>query len=153
MPAPVNYTTQIAATKTVGEMQAMLAEHGAQRIAVDYEGGCPSALTFALQTEHGMRLFTLPANIDRMHWLLLEKEKKKQLKSGTKATRSSREQAERVAWRIMKDWLAAQLALIESTMVSIDQVMLPYLRVDDHRTLWDAYRDSELKALNVAGAS
>lgn len=145
MPAPVNYTTSISAPKTVGEMQEMLARHGAQRIAVDYENGCPSALSFALETPHGVQLFTLPVNIDAMHRLLALKDQRGELKSGVKATRSSREQAERVAWRIMKDWLGAQLALIESSMVDLTQVMLPYLRVDENRTLWQAYQDQPLE--------
>jgi hypothetical protein len=149
MAAPVNYSTQIAATKTVGEMQQMLAAAGAQRIAVDYEGGSPTGLTFALDTEHGMRVFSLPVNIEAMHRLLILKERRGELKSGTKAVRSSREQAERVAWRIMKDWLGAQLALIESHMVDLTQVMLPYLRVDEHRTLWQSYQERELLELVV----
>jgi hypothetical protein len=150
MPAPVNYTTSIAASKTVGEMQAMLAQHGAQRIAVDYENGQPSGLTFALMTEHGVRIFSLPVNVEAMHRLLIKKENLGQLRSGTKATRTSREQAERVAWRIMKDWLAAQLALIESSMVDMTQVMLPYLRVDENRTLYMAYREQGLPELEAS---
>lgn len=149
MAAPVNYSTQIAATKTVGEMQQMLAQHGAQRIAVDYAGGSPIALTFALETEHGVRVFSLPVNVDAMEALLVKKERHGELKTGIKAVRSSREQAERVAWRIMKDWLGAQLALIESTMVDLTQVMLPYLRIDDSRTLFDAYQERELMELVV----
>jgi hypothetical protein len=152
MSAPVKYSTSIAATKTVGEMQTMLAEAGAQRIAVDYENGCPSGLTFALETMHGIRVFALPVRIDAMHELLKLKEKRRELKTGAVAVRSSREQAERVAWRIMKDWLGAQLALIESTMVDMTEVMLPYLRVDDSHTLHDAYQEKELLEL-VAGRS
>lgn len=144
MPAPVNYTTKIAASKTVGEMQQMLAQHGAQRIAVDYEDGRPSALSFALTTVHGVRLFSLPVNIDGMHGLLKKKDVAGELRSGSRAERTSREQAERVAWRIMKDWLGAQLALIDSEMVDLTTVMLPYLRISDDETLAQAYVANEL---------
>lgn len=147
MAAPMNYSTTIQAAKTVGEMSFMLAYAGAQRIAVDYEDGCPSALSFSLDTIHGVRVFTLPVNIDGMHRLLLQKEKLGQLKAGVKAVRSSRAQAERVAWRIMKDWLGAQLALIDSGMVEMTEVMLPYLRVDDTHTLYEAYQEREFLAL------
>jgi hypothetical protein len=50
---------------------------------------------------------------------------------------------ERVAWRIAKDWLEAQLAILQSEMVSIDQVMLPYLHVDGDKTLYQAYAERE----------
>lgn len=148
----LNYTTTIAATKTVVEMQALLATHGASRISVDYANGVPAALSFLLVTPHGERAFTLPANVDAMHRLLQQQDRAGKLRSGAKATRSSREQAERVAWRVMKDWLAAQLALVESQMAGLDQVMLPYLHVDGSRTLYEAYREREQVAALEAGA-
>lgn len=149
MSAPVNYSTTIAATKTVGEMQQMLAEAGASRIAVDYEDGHPSALSFALETAHGVRVFVLPVNVDAMHQLLIRKERQGQLKAGLKAVRSSREQATRVGWRIMKDWLGAQLAIIDSTMLDLTQVMLPYMRVDESHTLYEAWTETQYLELVV----
>lgn len=146
--AVLNYTTSIAATKTVGEMQAALAQAGANRISVDYTDGSPSSLSFMLSTPHGERHFALPVNVDAMHRLLIAEDKAGRIRSGAKATRSSREQAERVAWRVMKDWLLAQLALVATEMVGMDQVMLPYLQVDDSgRTLYSAYREREAVAM------
>lgn len=142
----LNYSTTVAASKTVAEMQAMLAKHGASRISVDYDGGAPSALAFVLVTPHGPRHFTLPVNIDAMQRLLVQQEREGKLKSGRRDVRTSREQAERVAWRVMKDWLAAQLALVETAMAGLDQVMLPYLHVDGEKTLYAAYRDRESAA-------
>lgn len=140
----LNYSTSIAAAKTVGEMQAMLAAHGAARIAVDYEDGGPTALSFLLVTPHGPRHFTLPVRVDAVQALLVKEDRAGKLKSGSKATRTSHEQAERVGWRVMKDWLAAQLALVDAALVSLDEVMLPYLHVDaDGRTLYAAYKDRE----------
>lgn len=145
--AVLNYTTQISANKTVGEMQAALAAAGAGRISVDYEGASPVALSFMLATPHGPRHFTLPVNVDAMHRLLVAQDRAGKLRGGTKATRSSREQAERVAWRVMKDWLLAQLALVETEMAGLDQVMLPYLQIDEAgRTLYASYREREAAA-------
>ena len=141
--ATLNYTTSIGASRTVGEMQTLLARHGASRIAVTYQDQKPVGLSFQLETPHGGREFTLPVNVDAMHRLLVQQDNEGLLKSGTKAKRSSREQAERVAWRVMKDWLAAQLALVETEMVGLDQVMLPYLHVDGDRTLYATYKERE----------
>lgn len=150
--AVLNYTTQIAVTKTVGEMQHMLGQAGASRIAVDYEAGSPSALSFMLATPHGPRHFTLPVNVDAMHRLLVAEDKAGKIRSGARAARSSREQAERVAWRILKDWLAAQLALVATEMVGMDQVMLPYLQVESSGlTLYEAYRNRESVAMLEGG--
>lgn len=152
MAAPVNYTTRISAAKTVAEMQALLAGHGAASIAVDYDQGSPSALHFMLNTPHGQRSFSLPVDVSAMERLLVAEDRAGRLKSGSKAERSSRAQAERVAWRVMKTWLEAQLALVDTQMVGLDQVMLPYLNVDGSgRTLYDTYKHREAAALGRAG--
>lgn len=149
--AVVNYTTKVPAAKTVAEVQALLAKNGAARVAIDYDNGVASGVTFGLTTAHGPRLFTLPVDVDAMHRLLVA--------SGapgggiSRAIFHSREHAERVAWRVVKDWLAAQLALVQTEMAAIDQVMLPYLRVNGERTLYAAYRDQEnVLALEAGGA-
>ncbi len=54
------------------------------------------------------------------------------------------DQAERLAWRILKHWAKAQLAIIRTDIVTLDQVMLPYMRGDDGRTVYDLYRDQQL---------
>ncbi len=49
-----------------------------------------------------------------------------------------------MAWRILKHWAKAQLAIIRTDIVTLDQVMLPYMRGDDGRTVYDLYRDQQL---------
>jgi hypothetical protein len=145
MAAPVNYTTTIQAAQTVAEMQTLLAEHGARRISVDYDdSGVPCALDFVLITPHGQRSFSLPASVDRMEQLLKREDDAGRLKSGSKAVRTSRAQAERVAWRVMKTWLEAQLALVAAEMIDVDQALLAFLQVDEAgTTLYQAYRRRE----------
>lgn len=41
-----NYTTTKNVAETVGEIQAMLANHGAKRVMIDYEGGIPCEIKF-----------------------------------------------------------------------------------------------------------
>lgn len=152
MVAPLNYSTKIAVAKTVGEMQVLLADHGAARIAVDYDEGAPSALHFMLRTPHGQRSFSLPVNVDAMEALLVAEDRAGRLKTGSKVERASRAQAERVAWRVMKSWLEAQLALVATQMVAMDEVFLPYLVLDQStgRTLYASYREREQLSLTVS---
>ncbi|MFI9629234.1 hypothetical protein [Streptomyces sp. NPDC052042] len=149
MAAPVNYTTRIDATQTVAEMQALLARHGARRISVDYgTSGVPAALDFMLETPHGMRSFSLPVDAGRMKRLLEKEEQVGRLKTGSKSERTSLEQAERVAWRVMKTWLEAQLALVAAELVDLDQAMFSYLQVGPAgETLYEVYRTRENLAL------
>lgn len=144
----LNYTTTIAASKTIAEMQSLLAKHGASAVATHYEDGQAQGVSFQVNTPHGVRSFTLPVDVAAVYRLLASQAKARKIRPGF----ATPEQAERVAWRVVKDWLAAQLALIEASMATLDQVMLPYLHVDGTKTLYAAYREREQLALE-AGAS
>ena len=49
----------------------------------------------------------------------------------------SQPQAVRVAWRIVRNWVEAQLAIIETRMVKTEQVFLPYAVTRDGKTLYE----------------
>lgn len=53
-------------------------------------------------------------------------------------------QAERIAWRNVKDWIAAQIALIEAEQATMDELFLPYLIGKDDRTLYEAVQSGQL---------
>ena len=58
-------------------------------------------------------------------------------------SRQLRAQAARVAWRILRDWLEAQLAIVQSRSVTFEQVMLPYMLVESDegmKTVFEAFR-------------
>ncbi len=141
-----NYTTTVSAAKTAGEIQALLAAHGVQRLMLEYAEGKPTGVTFQMETEFGPRLFQLPVNIDAMHQLLIREKRAKRLPGISETLANSREHAERVAWRVVAEWLRAQLTLVATRMASLDQVMLPYL-VQDGRSLYDAYREQAQSAI------
>lgn len=145
----LNYTTTIPASRTVGECQALLARAGAASVAVHYDGGAPSGLTFLLRTPHGDRQFTLPVNVGAVQQLLDRQERAGQIRKGARGSLSTPEHATRVAWRIVKDWLEAQLAIIAAQMVTLPQVMLPYLHVDEDHTLYEVYQAREQAAIEA----
>ena len=149
----LNYTTKIAASRTVGECQQILAQAGASSVAVHYEDGAPAGLSFALKTPHGPRNFTLPVNVDGIQRVLVKANQGGRLRSdGHKsASFESREHAANVAWRVIKDWLEGSLALIAAGMAGLDEVMLPYLHVAPERTLYQAYREREAALELTAG--
>lgn len=142
----LNYTTSIAADKTAAEVGRILAKAKVAATSTHYdENGDPAGISFVLVTPHGPRQFDLPVNVDGVHALLKS--------DRAVATRlKERPQAVRVAWRIVKDWVEAQLALVSAGMASIDEVMLPYLVVENGRTLYSSYRENEQRAL-TAGTS
>ena len=138
----LNYTTSITASKTVGEIHTLLVKHGADAVVTRYDTGKAVGVSFQLTTPHGVRQFTLPVDVPAMGRLLRQQRISPRFKTP--------EHAERVAWRVVKDWLAAQLALVEASMATIDQVMLPYLIVGEVGTLYDAFRENEAKAIEAS---
>ena len=55
-----------------------------------------------------------------------------------------REQAERTAWRNIRDWILAQMAFVEAGNVEGDEVFLPYLTDGKGKTLYQVYKDGQL---------
>jgi len=136
----LNYTTSIDAGKTVGEIQSKLAKAGAHQILHEYDGfGNVSALSFRINTQFGDMAFRLPANITAVEKIL-----KKQF---TRGRYTDTEQATRVGWRILKDWIEAQLALIETGMVTVEQVFLPYAQDSQGRTVYEVLANQKFKTL------
>lgn len=130
----LNYTTKVNVYATLGEIQGILVKHGAKKIMQDYDdSGHIVALTFGVDTPAGPRGIRLPANVDAVHTVLAKQKVK-----------CDREQAERVAWRIVKDWVEAQMAILESEMVQMDQIFLPYMVNDKGQTVFEVYRNNQL---------
>ncbi len=46
-------------------------------------------------------------------------------------------QAERIAWRICKTWLEAQITLINLEQAKLEEVFLPYLALPSNNTLFE----------------
>lgn len=56
-------------------------------------------------------------------------------------------QAERVSWRIIKDWVEAQIALVESSQAEMAQVFMPYATDESGGTLYMRFLESNQKRL------
>lgn len=125
-----NYSTKVSAAKTVGEIQEILAKHGVCRIMLDYgEGGRVLGVSFAVA---GVGSFRLPARADAVRRVMREQ--------GVKCDDA---RAEMVAWRNVKDWIDAQMALVETGQADVAEVMLPYM-LRDGVTLYEAMAERML---------
>jgi hypothetical protein len=132
----LNYTTRVSVEKTVGEIQKCLAAHGAQAIlSEDDAKGNVIALSFKVRVGQQDLAFRLPSDW-RPVLKVLEQHRREPKSLRTK------EQALRVSWRIIKDWVEAQMAIIDTKMVQIEQVFLPYAIMSDGRTLYERVRDA-----------
>ena len=132
----MNYTTKIDSAKTAHEITWALQKMGASEVLQRFEQGRPIALAFAITTDIGVRQYALPVRWEPVLAVL-----KRQ-----RVARSfhTQEQAERVAWRILKDWVFAQIAVIESGITSLDEVMFPYM-LGKGGTVYEQFKSRQLE--------
>lgn len=137
----LNYTTKIDPDKTAQEIARILSMHGASAVMTEYDpvDNFVTALSFKIKMDGRELSFRLPTDW-RPVYEILTKGKKKPWDDRRKAHFESewKLQAVRTSWRIVKDWTEAQMALVETQMVTTAQVFLPYAIMRDGRTLSEA---------------
>ena len=129
--AILNYTTTIESYKTVSEIENILVKHKATSIMKNYSGEAIESLSFLVDVGYNQIPIKMPAKVDEC-LKVLQNEKKKNSK-----VKATREQAERVAWRILKDWVEAQMALLDINMVKMEEVFMPYIVDKTGQTLFE----------------
>lgn len=134
----LNYTTKIDPDKTAAEIARILSMHGASAVMTEYDpvDNFVTALSFKIKLNDQQISFRLPTDWRPVYEILI-KGKKEPWDEKRKAHFKSewKLQAVRTSWRIVKDWTEAQMALVETQMVTTAQVFLPYAVMRDGRTL------------------
>lgn len=138
-----NITTSVAAEKTVAEIQTMLAKAGASSMMVEYANGQPSGIAFQIERSGHKLAFRLPSE-----WQGILAAMKRQRVAARLITP---EQARRVSWRVTRDWLRAQLTLIEAGASTIEEVMLPWAITANGSTIAQRVLSGETSLLALPG--
>lgn len=137
--AILNYTTTVDAFKTVSEIEHILMKHRAKSIMKNYEDEAIIGLSFLIDTGIQQIPVRLPVKVDECLKVL----KKEKRENPRKQIRDNREQAERVAWRILKDWIEAQMALLDIEMVRFEEIFLPYIEVPGGQTIYERLEEKQ----------
>lgn len=140
--AILNYTTQIDFEKTISEITKILVRHGATKIVTDYANNVPIGVTFCLVLNGNLVGFSLPAKYDGV-LRAMKKDGKVPYRLQTE------EQALRVSWRIIKDWVEAQMALVEAQLAEVAEVFLPYAVTKHGHTLYKEIQNNETLLLRA----
>lgn len=119
-----NYTTEIQAQRTISEIEEILVKNGATDTWKQYDNaGKVTALNFAVNTEFGKMPFKLSIDAHVISEVLGE-----QIKQGLKGISRKQafdiEHARNVGWRIVKDWIDAQMAMVSLKMRKLEQIFL-----------------------------
>lgn len=139
-----NYTSTVSPAKSIAAIEQLLIKAKALGISKEYADGKVTAISFAIRHHADAAPVTirLPANVTAVYKVLAS-----QMKRHTAANyRSTQEQAERTAWRLLHEWVAVQLSLIEIQQVDLLQVFLPYVW-NGQQTFYQAMREQRSPAL------
>lgn len=137
--AILNYTTTVDAFKTVSEIEYILMKHKAKSIMKNYAGESITGLSFLIDAGYQQIPVRLPVKVDECLKVL----KKEKRENPRKQIKDTRDQAERVAWRIMKDWVEAQMALLDIEMVKFEEIFLPYIETDNGQTIFERLEEKQ----------
>lgn len=130
----LNYTTTVAPERSLQVIHQILVAHGASAILFEYDASRQvAAVSFRLRVDAATIHYRLPhAWQGALAAMRADPKVPYRLKTET--------QARRVSWRIIKDWLEAQVAMTELRQVSLDQIMLPFAITEDGRTVYERWR-------------
>ena len=129
-----NYTSE--GRGTFEKIQNILTNHGANKIMYDYNAdGTLKAITFGLDINGQPAGFRLPALVENVAEILCGGQDR--YGRDKKITNAQREQAYKTAWANIRDWIDAQMALVDTRQVKLEQVFLPYLVQKNGNTLFE----------------
>lgn len=139
----LNYTTEISAERSIAEVQKLLTAGGATAILLLTDASRRvSAVHFRLKTNFGETTFELPADAASVSLAINAQIDEETRTRGRKERKipirlmNNREQAERIAWRIVKDWLEVQLAMHAIGAAKLEQILLPFAVDDSGKTFY-----------------
>lgn len=117
---------------TLDKIQKILIEHNAKSINFEYKDGRVVGIIFVLEVKGKDFGFKIPARVENVKRIF-----------DKQGYRYDPDQPYRTAWANIRDWVDAQMALIESEQAKTEEVFLPYMIVDGKtKTLFESYEDS-----------
>lgn len=138
----LNYTTKIDSAKSIAEIQKLLAAKGAKSISSHFENGQLLGLYFSFEVNKELLNFKLPCKWEGV-LSCLKTDRKCEPRYRTA------EQAQKITWRIIKDWVEAQVALIEAGQAKMGEVFMPYAVTNNGQTFFQRLESNPQLLLGV----
>lgn len=141
-----NYTSGVAAEKSISEIEGLLVRAGATAVSKFYEDQRLAGFIFQIPYNGIPLTFKLPSNPKAVQRVMMAGIKKKQ--KGTE--KRVADQSERTAWALLRDWVHTQLSMIKMEQAEALQVFLPYsYNGDTDTTLFDKVKSGGFKLLTA----
>jgi hypothetical protein len=132
-----NYRSDARVENSLARIEEIVVKHGATQFFKEYKAGLVVDVVFIIPIISGELPIRLPARVEKV----------KQKLYGKRSTYTSamEEQARRTAWANIRDWLDAQMALIETEQVRLEEIFLPYMTDRSGKTLFEHMQENQFK--------
>jgi hypothetical protein len=129
-----NYTSK---ANSFEKIQKVLAAHKATHLMFDYgQDGRVTGLSFSIMVDGKEVGFRLPAKVENVSKIMYGT-------SYLKLNEKHSLQAYQTTWANIRDWIDAQMAMVDTEQVKIEEVFLPYGITKDGRTFFEYHRDNQ----------
>ncbi len=115
-----------------------LVAHKAKRLLFDYdEDGRATGIEFTLEIGNAALQFRLPARFAQAEPIL--EQARRASRHPMSRGDTLKEQTYRAVWATIRDWISAQMALIDVGAVRTEEVFLPYLVLEEGKTMFEQF--------------
>jgi hypothetical protein len=122
-----NYTSSMPINRIFDNIQKMLVSRGAKQIMFDYDDGLATGIMFTIQSPKGLLPIKLPVRIEKI----------KQVFMNDGIRYKDELQPYRTGWKNIHDWIKAQLAMLDTEMVKLEEIFLPYMTNQEGKTYFE----------------
>jgi hypothetical protein len=129
-----NYLSKSPLSNIFGDIEKTLVEHGAKQVSRDYDNGKIIAISFIINTKSGDLKVKLPARFEQVEKIFINN-----------GLRYKPDQPYRTAWATLRDWISAQMALLDLEMVKMEEIFLPYVTDPNGRTFFEFSQERGFK--------
>ncbi len=139
-----NYTSMVPVSRSMAFIESKLVQNGAKAVLKTYgENKRVEAMCFSLEIDGRPVRFKLPARVANCEAVLLANLSPR---ARPETVKKIPDQAVRTAWKIVSDWVEAQMAMIELAQIEVMEVFMPYV-FDGKQTYYEIVKKKGYKAL------
>ncbi len=144
-----NYTSTVPVSRSMAFIESKLVQNGAKAILRTYDKDRRvEAMCFSLEIDGRPVRFKLPARVSNCEAVLRAN---LSARARPETIKKIPDQAMRTAWKIVSDWVEAQMAMIELAQIEVMEVFMPYV-FNGKYTYYELIKEKGFKAL-LPGAS
>jgi hypothetical protein len=142
-----NYTSSVPAERSISQIERIIIEMGARNLMKEYDGsGKVDSISFSIKQGEGIVPFKLPAKCGAIKKLLLQGYRR----PSKIQEHSAALQAERTAWKNLKEWVELQAVMIKLEQVEFMEVFMPYVySLQKGKTFYELMKENNFKQLTA----